>query len=100
MMALGFLLYPSYEIVVAGRPKEDDTERMLRGLREHFIPNAVILLRPPEDESSDIVNIAPFTKDLEHVNNMATAYVCTNFACHNQTTDMTEMLRLLDVQKG
>ncbi len=100
MMALGFLLYPSYEIVVAGRPKEDDTERMLRGLREHFIPNAVILLRPPEDESSDIVNIAPFTKDLEHVNNIATAYVCTNFACHNPTTDMTEMLGLLDVQKG
>jgi predicted CxxxxCH...CXXCH cytochrome family protein len=33
------------------------------------------------------------------VKNMATAYVCTNFACHSPTTDVTEMLRLLDTQK-
>ena len=99
MMALGFLIYPSYEIVVAGRPKADDTERMLHALREHFLPNAVILLRFPEDESSDIAGIAPFTKDLKPVKNMATAYICTNFACHSPTTDVTEMLRLLDIQK-
>jgi uncharacterized protein YyaL (SSP411 family) len=99
MMALGFLLYPSYEIVVAGRPKADDTKRMLRGLREHFLPNTVVLLRSPDDESSDIVSIAPFTHDLKPVNDMATAYVCTNFACHSPTTDLTEMLRLLDIQE-
>jgi hypothetical protein len=99
MMALGFLIYPSYEIVIAGRPKAEDTERMLRVLRELYLPNAVVLLCSPEDESSDIVNMAPFTKDLKPVNNMATAYVCTNFACHRPTTDVTEMLRLLDSQK-
>jgi uncharacterized protein YyaL (SSP411 family) len=72
---------------------------MLRELREHFLPNAVILLCSPEDESSDIVNMAPFTKELKPVKDMATAYVCTDFACHRPTTDMTEVLRLLDVQK-
>jgi len=99
MMALGFLIYPSYEIVVAGRPKADDTERILHALRKLFLPNAVVLLCSPEDESSDIASIAPFTKDLKPVKNMATAYVCTNFACHSPTTDVTEMLRLLDSQK-
>jgi uncharacterized protein YyaL (SSP411 family) len=99
MMALGFLLYPAYEIVVAGRAKANDTELMLRALREHFLPNAVVLLCSPEDESSDIASIAPFTKDLKPVNNKATAYVCTNFACHSPTTDVDKMLRLLDTQK-
>ncbi|MGZ3593617.1 MAG: thioredoxin domain-containing protein [Syntrophales bacterium] len=99
MVALGFLLYPSYEIVIAGSPKADDTERMLRGLREHFLPNAVVLLCSPEDESSDIVDMAPFTKDLKAVKDMATAYVCTNFSCHSPTTYVTEMLRLLNIQK-
>ncbi len=99
MMPLGFLLYPSYEIVVAGRLEADDTKRMLRGLREHFLPNAVVLLCSPEDESSDIFNLAPFAKDLKPIKNRATAYVCSNFACHTPTTDVTEMLRLLDTQK-
>jgi hypothetical protein len=99
MMALGFLLYPSYEIVIAGRSEAEDTKRMLHALRKYFLPNAVVLLSSPEDESSDIAGIAPFTKDLKPVKNMATAYVCTNFACHSPTTDVTEMLRLLDTQK-
>jgi hypothetical protein len=99
MMALGFLLYPSYEIVIAGSPKTDDTERMLSGLRKHFLPNAVILLRPPGDESSDIVDMAPFTKELKPVKDTATAYVCTDFSCHSPTTDVNEMLRLLNIQK-
>ncbi|MCX5844041.1 MAG: thioredoxin domain-containing protein, partial [Deltaproteobacteria bacterium] len=99
MMALGFLTYPSYEIVVAGRAEAEDTKRMLHALREHFLPNAVVLLSSPEDESSDIAGIAPFTHDLKPVNDMATAYVCTNFACHSPTTDVPEMLRLLDIQE-
>ena len=99
MMALGFLIYPSYEIVVAGRPKADDTERMLHALRKLFLPNAVVLLSSPEDESSDIAGIAPFTKDFKSLEEKATAYVCTNFGCHSPTTDVTEILRLLDIQK-
>jgi hypothetical protein len=99
MMALGFLIYPAYEIVIAGRAEAEDTKRMMDALREHFLPNAVVLLSSPGDESSDIAGIAPFTKDLKPVKNKATAYVCTNFACHSPTTDVTEMLRLLDIQK-
>jgi hypothetical protein len=99
MAALGFLIYPAYEIVIAGRTEAEDTKRMLHALREHFLPNTVVLLRSPDRESSDIASIAPFTNDLKPVNDMATAYVCTNFACHSPTTDLTEMLRLLDIQE-
>ena len=99
MMALGFMIYPAYEIVIAGRAEAEGTKRMLHALREHFLPNAVVLLSSPEDESSDVAGIAPFAKDLKPLKNKATAYVCTNFACHSPTTDVTEMLSLLDVRK-
>ena len=99
MMALGFLIYPAYEIVIAGRAGAEDTKRMIDALRGHFLPNTVILLRSPDDESSDIAGIAPFTKDLKPVEDKATAYVCTNLTCHSPTTDVPEMLRLLDIQK-
>jgi uncharacterized protein len=99
MMALGFLLYPSHEIVIAGRTRAEDTEKMLRALRGHFLPNTVVILRPPDDESSEIGSIAPFTHDLKPLNDRATAYVCNNFACHSPTTDLTEVLRLLDIKE-
>ena len=59
------MIYPAYEIVIAGRTEAEDTQRMLYALREHFLPNAVVLLRSPDDESSDIASIAPFTQDLK-----------------------------------
>ncbi|HUH66350.1 MAG TPA: thioredoxin domain-containing protein, partial [Syntrophales bacterium] len=99
LAALGFMLYPSHEIVLAGRAKEADTEKMLCSLRGYFLPNTVILLRSPDDESTDIASIAPFTHDLKPVNNKAAAYVCTNFSCHSPTTDLTEMLHLLGIKK-
>jgi uncharacterized protein YyaL (SSP411 family) len=99
MIAMGFLTHPAYEIVIAGRPGAEDTEEMLREIGRHYLPNTVVLLRPPEELSSDIVSIAPFTKDLKPIGDTATAYVCTNFTCHSPTTDSDEMLRLLDLRK-
>jgi hypothetical protein len=97
MIALGFLVYPAYEIVITGRVGTDDTEKMLRMIRRHYLPNTVVLFRPPGD-ASDIVNIAPFTKDLKPIGDRATAYVCSNFTCHNPTTDVDEMLKLLNIK--
>jgi len=99
MIAMGFLTHPAYEIVIAGRPGAEDTEEMLREIGRHYLPNTVVLLRPPEKLSSDIVSIAPFTKDLKPIDDAATAYVCTNFTCHSPTTDSDEMLRLLNLRK-
>jgi uncharacterized protein YyaL (SSP411 family) len=97
MIALGFLVYPAYEIVITGRVGTDDTEKMLRMIRRHYLPNTVVLFRPPGD-ASDIVNIAPFTKDLKPIGDHATAYVCSNFTCHSPTTDVDEMLKLLNIK--
>jgi uncharacterized protein YyaL (SSP411 family) len=99
MIAMGFLTHSAYEIVIAGRPGAEDTEEMLREIGRQYLPNTVVLLRPPEELSSDIVSVAPFTKDLKPIGDTATAYVCTNFTCHSPTTDSDEMLRLLNLRK-
>ncbi len=95
MIALAFLVNPSYEIVITGKRGSDDTETMMAERNRLFLPNAVVIFRPEGAASADIARIAPFTKDMTPIDGKATAYICTNFACHKPTTDVNVMLRLL-----
>jgi uncharacterized protein YyaL (SSP411 family) len=97
MIAQSFLENPSHEIVIAGKPGAEDTEKMIGELRRYFLPNTVVLFRPAGKAGADIVRIAPFTKDLEPLHGKATAYICSGFVCHNPTTDIKEMLGLLNI---
>lgn len=99
MMALGFLTHPACEIVIVGESGEEDTEEMIRAIRQQYLPNAVVLLRSPDDAAaSEIAGIAPFTKHLHPLEDRATAYICRNFTCHSPTTDVGEMMRLLNIE--
>jgi uncharacterized protein len=97
MVALGFGIGPSYEIVIVGNPEAKDTKDMLNALRRHFIPNKVVLLKPDNQGSPDITRIAEFTKDQSSIDGKATAYVCLDYACKMPTTDTEKMLELLQV---
>lgn len=99
MVGLDFGLGPSYELVIAGNSQADDSKAMLQAVRKRFMPNMIALFRPMEQESSDIINIAAFTKDQVSIDGKATAYVCLNYACKNPTTDIDKMLELLNTQK-
>lgn len=98
MVALDFGLGPSYEVVIAGDSGKEDTRAMLNALRREFLPNKVLLFRPTEEESPDIIHISPFAKDMSMINGRATAYVCTNYTCKAPTTDIDKMLELLTVR--
>ena len=97
MVALGFGIGPSYEIVIVGDPQARDTKDMLDALRRHFIPNKVVLLKPDDQKSPDIIRLAEFTKDQSSIDGKATAYVCLDYACKLPTTDTEKMLELLQV---
>jgi len=96
MVALDFARGPSYEVVIVGDPQAEDTKAMLRTLREAFVPNKAVILRPPGTETPDITRLAEFSKDLSSLNNKATAYVCRNFRCELPATEPQQMLRLLE----
>lgn len=98
MTGLGFAEMPSSEVVVVGKRNDGDTKLMLDELRCRFLPNAMIVFRPADETDAAIARIAPFTKDMKSIDGKATAYVCSNFVCSKPTTDIQEMLMLLNTQ--
>ncbi|KPJ49369.1 MAG: thioredoxin, partial [candidate division Zixibacteria bacterium DG_27] len=99
MVAIDFGRGPSYEVVVAGDSKAEDTKAMLKSVRARFIPNKVVLLRPSEQESPDVIRVAPFTEGQTSIDGKATAYVCRDYVCKFPTTDVGKMLELLNKQR-
>jgi hypothetical protein len=95
LAALDFGVGPSYEVVVVGPPGRGDTEALLRVLRTGFLPHAVVLFVPMEEESPEILHLPPFTRDLPTLEGRATAYVCRNYACQRPTTDAHALEALL-----
>ena len=96
MIALDFIRGPSYEVVVVGDRRNDDMNTMLNALTRPFIPNKVVLFRPAHGERPEITRYAEFTSELSSTEGKATAYVCRNYECSLPTTNIDEMLRLLD----
>ncbi len=96
MSALGFALGPSHEVVIIGKSESHDTRKMLRAIQREFMPNKVVLFRPSEEESPEILQIAGFMRDQTAIKGRATAYVCQNYSCNLPTTDIDEMLEQLE----
>jgi uncharacterized protein len=95
MVALDFALGPSYEVVIAGEPRSSGAIEMLHALATTYLPNKVTLL---VSRSSDVVEIAPFTRDMVRIGGKATAYVCSKSTCQSPTTEIPAMLRLLNAE--
>ncbi len=95
LLALDFEIGPSYEIVIAGKPEQEDTREMIEQIRKNFIPRKVVLLRGTEKQSQSITELAPFTKYHEPLNGKATAHVCVDHNCKLPTTDLVKMMELL-----
>ncbi len=96
LLALDFALGPSYEVIIAGNPEADDTQDMLRMLREKFIPNKIVLLRGGKEQSQQITQLAPYTKYYNSLKGKATVHVCINQNCKLPTTETSQMIKILD----
>jgi len=95
LCAIDFALGPSHEIVIAGQPGAEDTQRLIRTLREKFIPNAVTLFVPADRDNPEIYRLAPFASQHPRAKEKATAYVCSHFTCKQSTSDPALMLEYL-----
>jgi uncharacterized protein YyaL (SSP411 family) len=95
LAASALALGPSQEIVIVGRKDSADTKEMLQELHRRYLPNAVMLFKPADEQHPRINNYADFIEFMHAIDNKATAYVCTNFKCNFPTSDPAKMLESL-----
>ena len=96
LTALDFAVGPSYEVLVAGGYQSKDTEAMLKALHRSFIPNKVLLFTPTDKSTPLLDEIAEYTKNYTSIDGKATVYVCQDYVCSLPTTDINEMLNMLN----
>ena len=95
MQALDFAVGPSIEVVVAGELAKSQTQALVKALHKDFIPNKVILHRPP-GENASIVKIAPYTENQEPDDDGATlVYICHNYACKKPVSAVNALQEIL-----
>jgi uncharacterized protein YyaL (SSP411 family) len=100
LCTLDFVLGPSYEIVIVGRPTADDTRKMLREISARFIPNKILVVKPASHDSPEIIHFADFIKAQSSIGGKATAYVCHDNTCDMPTTDVARLVELLEVKSS
>lgn len=92
LQALDFSLGPAYEVVVVGDKYNKDTKKILSILNTAFIPNMVLIVK----ENEEISKLIPYTKTMQFTEKTM-VYVCQNHTCTLPTSDIAEMLKLLQL---
>jgi len=101
LQAVDYLVGPSYEIIIAGNVREEDTQAMLQEVRSMYLPNKVLVVRPTNEVSPAIDQFAVFYQYQKSISGHATAYVCQNHACKQPTSSIEQLCEQLEnVKKG
>ena len=93
--ALGFMIGPSQEVVIAGDPALETTQAMLDVVRSKFLPNKVVLLHPGGSDGRRLVAISSFLKDMVSAGNQPAVYVCEQYACQTPIQDVSKLASAL-----
>ena len=94
LSALDYGIGPSIELVIVGEKESEDTRALLKAARGRFLPNKVVLLRPPED-ADDVLALVPWIEHHVRVDGRATAYVCRDRQCRLPVTEADALKREL-----
>jgi len=96
LVALDFSLGKPRQIVIAGKRDAADTCALLAEVRQHFLPNTIVLLADGSESQKFLGEKLEALRLMRPVDGKAAAYVCENFACKTPVTDVKalgEMLR-------
>jgi len=85
LLGVDFAVGPAYNVTLVGDQREDGTVNMLKILRGHYLPNAMVALK-----SAGTAGLG-----YEQIDGKATAYVCREKACLPPTNKPLEMLKFL-----
>jgi uncharacterized protein len=94
LAGLDFALGPSFKVVLAGDPKEKDTQILLAELRKTYSPNLTLTLWTPQKSLSTLPSV-----NYDRIDGKPTAYVCKNQTCMPPTNKVAKILEYLDAAK-
>jgi len=98
LCATDFLLNSPKEIAIVGHRDAEDTNALVRAVREHFVPNKVIaLLDPSGPDAATLESRIPLLASKTLHEGKATAYVCKDFACKAPVTSVEDFVAALDL---
>jgi uncharacterized protein YyaL (SSP411 family) len=92
LVGMDYGIGPSIELVIVGDVGGRDTRALLTAARGRFLPNKVVLLRPP-GEAGDVLALVPWIEHHVQVDGRATAYVCRDHECRLPVTDADALVR-------
>ncbi|MFW9902635.1 MAG: thioredoxin domain-containing protein, partial [Candidatus Thorarchaeota archaeon] len=95
LVAIDFIIGPSYSLVVAGNTDDIDTKNLINGIKNEYLPNKVLMLRNTEKETPDIDEFSNFVEFFYNLDGLATAYVCINKTCKPPTHDINQTIEYL-----
>ncbi len=88
LMALEWVVWPTQEIVIAGKHDDPAVQAMLAEARRPLLPRALVVLHEP---GGDIAAMIPLVAQQGPVDGKPAAYVCENFTCKAPVTDAASL---------
>jgi hypothetical protein len=82
---------PAREMVIAGDPEDPHAQALVRTLRQAFLPNKVLLFKPPGAAGERLERIAPFVREMGPAAGRPQVYICEQYTCHRPLTEFSEL---------
>jgi uncharacterized protein YyaL (SSP411 family) len=95
LCGLDHLLGPATDVVVAGSETDPGAAKMIRVLRDRYLPSCTIHFRTPRS-SPALDQTAPFTASMNLRDQKPAAYVCTGRSCSAPVMSPSDLLGLLE----
>ncbi len=95
LVAMDFALGQPFEIALVGDPQDPRTRSLLRVVYGNYLPNRVVALRRPDDDTASAV--VPLLAERSMLDGQPTAYVCRHFVCQRPVATATDLAAQLGV---
>ena len=96
LLNVNSLVYPQKEVVLVGEIKSEKTEKLIKTIRKHFIPNHILALLDPKNKSHrDLPSKIPLLKHKKLINGIPSVYVCEDYRCKKPVTSSVQLEKQL-----
>jgi uncharacterized protein YyaL (SSP411 family) len=95
LSAVDFYLGPRSEIVIAGNISSTQTQRILKEIRQRFMPRTSVLLRDPETNASALDSISELVRAHIMIDEKVTVYLCEDYVCKSPMTEYGTFIEAL-----